>query len=156
MFTLRAYREDDCAGYARLFYDTIHKINIADYTQRQVDAWADGHVDLEGWNQSFLSHHTITAEEDGLIVGFGDIDDSGYLDRLYVHFEHQRRGISTAICDELEAYAARRVSEVTTHASITARPFFQSRGYEVLRKQSVCCRGVYMTNYVMTKQLKPN
>ena len=153
MFTLRAYREDDCAEYARLFYDTVHIINIADYTRRQVDAWANGQVDLAAWNESFLRHHTVTAEDNGRIVGFGDIDDSGYLDRLYVHSEYQRRGIATAICDELEAYAASRVSEVTTHASITAKPFFLRRGYEVVREQSVCCRGVYLTNFVMSKRV---
>lgn len=156
MFTLRAYREDDCAEYARLFYDTVHKINIADYTRRQVDAWADGQVDLEAWNESFLAHHTVTAEAEGRIVGFGDIDDSGYLDRLYVHSEYQRRGIATAICDELEAYAASRVSEVTTHASITAKPFFLRRGYEVVREQSVLRRGVYLTNFVMSKRVSEN
>lgn len=117
MFTLRAYREDDCAEFARLFYDTVHKINIADYTRRQVDAWADGQVDLEAWNESFLAHHTVTAEAEGRIVGFGDIDDSGYLDRLYVHSEYQRRG------------------------------------YEVVREQSVLRRGVYLTNFVMSKRV---
>ena len=156
MFTLRAYREDDCAEFTRLFYDTVHKINIADYTRRQVDAWADGQVDLAAWNESFLRHHTVTAEDNGRIVGFGDIDDSGYLDRLYVHSEYQRRGIASAICDVLEAYAASRVSEVRTHASITAKPFFQRRGYEVVRKQSVLRRGVYLTNFVMSKRVSEN
>lgn len=153
MYTLRVYREDDCAEFARLFYDTVHKINIADYTRQQVDAWADGQVDLAAWNESFLRHHTITAEEDGRIVGFGDIDEVGYLDRLYVHSEYQRRGIASAICDELEAYAKKSVRVVTTHASITAKPFFQRRGYEVVREQSVLRRGVYLTNFVMSKRM---
>ena len=36
-----------------------------------------------------LRHHTIVAECGNEIVGFGDIDDTGYLDRLYVHKDHQ-------------------------------------------------------------------
>lgn len=29
--------------------------------------------------------------ENSIIVGFGDIDKSGYLDRFYVHKDYQRR-----------------------------------------------------------------
>ena len=59
------------------------------------------------------------------IVGFGDIDRTGYLDRLYVHAEYQGKGIATAICDWLEQTATGRIM---THASITARTFLEKRG----------------------------
>lgn len=39
-------------------------------------------MDSEEWNRSFLEHHTIAAVKDNVISGFGDIDESGYLDRL--------------------------------------------------------------------------
>ena len=51
---LRRYRESDCQELAVLFYETVHAVNIRDYTKEQVDAWATGHVDLEAWNRSFL------------------------------------------------------------------------------------------------------
>ena len=38
-----------------------------------------------------------------------------------------------------------------THASITARPFFEKRGYQVLRAQQVERRGILLTNYIMEK-----
>ena len=60
-------------------------MNAGDYTEEQLNAWATGEVDLEKWNESFRAHHTVVAELDERIVGFGDMDDSGYLDRLYVH-----------------------------------------------------------------------
>ena len=41
---------------------------------------------------------------------------------------------------------------ITTHASITARPFFEARGYRVIREQRVERRGVRMTNFVMEKR----
>ena len=40
---------------------------------------------------------------------------------------------------------------VTTHASITARPFFEARGYRVVRQQQVERQGVALTNFVMEK-----
>ncbi len=41
----------------------------------------------------------------------------------------------------------------TVHASLTARPFFEARGYEVIRDQRVLRRGVILTNFVMEKRL---
>lgn len=82
---IRKYRPSDCRELAELFYDTVHTVNAGDYTKEQLDAWATGHVDLEAWDRSFREHHTLVALEDGAVIGFGDIDGSGYLDRLYVH-----------------------------------------------------------------------
>lgn len=82
---------------AKLFYDTVHEVNIRDYTAEQVNAWADGNIDLAAWDKSFTEHYTVVAEENGVIVGFGDITEGGYLDRLYVHKDYQRKGIATAI-----------------------------------------------------------
>lgn len=79
---LRAYRESDCGQLAELFYQTVHSVNAADYTKAQLDAWATGKVILAEWNRSFLAHHTVVATEGGEIVGFGDIDPTGYLGNL--------------------------------------------------------------------------
>ena len=147
--TLRDYTKTDCAELAELFYDTVHTVNAKDYTQEQLDAWATGEVNLEAWNESFQAHHTVVAELDGQIVGFGDMDETGYLDRLYVHKDYQRRGVAAAICDALEQRT--KAAEFTTHASITARPFFEKRGYTVAREQQVERRGVWLTNFVMKK-----
>lgn len=150
---LRRYRTSDCGRMAELFYETVHSVNAADYTKEQLDAWATGNVDLTAWDKSFLEHFTIVAEETGddgkRIVGFGDIDSTGYLDRLYVRKDRQRRGIASAICGELENAAD--AAKITTHASITARPFFQKRGYRVVREQQVERGGILITNYVMEK-----
>lgn len=146
---IRPYRPEDCTALAELFYETVHTVNAANYTPQQLDAWATGTVDLEAWNASFLAHHTVVAELDGTPIGFGDMDDAGYLDRLYVHKDHQRRGVATAICDALEQ--ACPIDRFITHASITARPFFEQRGYCVQKEQQVERRGVALTNYVMEK-----
>lgn len=147
---LREYQPSDCAQMAELFYQTVHSVNAKDYTQEQLDAWATREVDLQAWDSSFRAHRTIVATENGEIVGFGDMDGSGYLNRLYVHKDYQRQGVASAICDELERFAAGKT--FTTHASITAKLFFQHRGYHVVRKQEVIRHGVALTNFVMEKQ----
>lgn len=144
---LRKYISSDCKEIAELFYQTVHYVNSKDYTKEQLDAWATGKVDLRAWNKSFLEHNTVVAVEDNIIVGFGDIDETGYLDRLYVHKDHQKEGIASAICDKLEQ--AVNVEKIITHASITARPFFEHRRYRVVRQQEVVRDGVILINFVM-------
>ena len=90
------------------------------------------------------------AVKDGRIAGFGDMDRTGYLDRLYVHWEEQRKGIASALCDRLEQEA--ESERFVTHASITAKPFFEKRGYRVVKEQEVIRKGVALTNYVMEKR----
>ena len=147
---LRAYRSADCPALAELLYQTVHQVNIRDYTQEQVDAWATGQVDLERWDRELREHRTVVAWEDGLIVGFGDMDKTGYLDRLFVHKDFQGRGIATAICDALEGESA--APRLWVQASLTARPFFEGRGCRVVKAQQVERRGGgLLPNFVMEK-----
>lgn len=106
-------------------------------------------MNLKKWNQSLQVHYSIVAVENGIIVGFGDIDKTGYLDRLFVHADYQGKGIATAICDQLERVVEQNI---TTHASITAKSFFEKRGYSVVKKQQVERQGVLLTNFVMEKK----
>lgn len=146
---IRRYETEDCKELAELFYNTVHSVNAKDYTDEQLNVWATGIVDLEKWNKSLLSHFSVVAVENGIIVGFGDVDSTGYLDRLYVHKDYQNQGIATAICEKLE-YSF-EVEKITTHASITAKSFFEKRGYKVIKKQTVERNGVLLHNYVMEK-----
>ena len=149
--TLRPYRPEDCPALAHLFYETVHTVCAADYTPAQLEAWAPGSgPDLAACNASFQAHTTLVAEIRGRLAGFGDLDPAaGYLDRLYVRREFQRRGVASALCDALEQ--ASRARPLTTHASRTARPFFEKRGYRVLRSQQVERRGQQLENFVMEK-----
>ena len=152
--TVRAYTPEDCQAMAQLFYETIHSINAADYTKAQLDAWATGNVDYERWRREFLAHDTQVAVDNHIIIGFGNMDATGYLDKLFVHRQYQRKGIASAICDILEHNATLRgVALLTTHASITARPFFERRGYYVVKAQQVTRRGQQLCNFIMQKNL---
>lgn len=145
---LRPYRSEDCPSLAELFYQTVHTVNAQDYSPPQLDAWADGHPDLAAWDRSLSRHHTLVAVLDGRIVGFADMADNGYLDRLYVHKDYQGQGIASALCDALEQAVS---GPYETHASLTARPFFARRGYQVVKEQQVERKGVLLTNFVMRK-----
>ena len=87
--------------------------------------------------------------EDRKILGFADMDENGYLDRLYVGKDCQRKGVATALCRALEEMSGK--SSFSVHASITARPFFEKMGYKTVKEQTVERKGVKMTNFIMKK-----
>ena len=148
---IREYQSADCKEIVELFYNTVHTVNARDYSKEQLDVWAGRDIDLAKWDCSLAAHNAYVAVEDGIIVGFGDIDKSGYLDRLYVHKDYQGRGIATAICDKLESVV--RTEKIVVHASITAKGFFAKRGYVVIKKQEVERDGIRLINYVMEKEV---
>mmetsp|Transcript_27849 Transcript_27849/g.109210 ORF Transcript_27849/g.109210 Transcript_27849/m.109210 type:complete len:93 (-) Transcript_27849:848-1126(-) len=81
-----------------------------------------------------------------------------HLDMMYVHHEHQREGIGR-ILFEHALECTEKVSPMrplTVHASITARPFFESLGFRVLRERILSVRGVLYKQFLMIKPPKPS
>lgn len=151
---LREYIPEDCKEIVMLFYNTVHSINIKDYTELQTEAWASKNTDLERWNTKLSTNYTVVVEKDSRIVGFGDIDSKGYFDHLFTHKDYQGQGIATLIAQEIESYSKRkRFQFITTDASITAKPFFEKRGYVIQKAQTVEIRGQQLNNFKMKKQL---
>lgn len=146
-FNIRRYEEKDCVTISDLFYETVHSVNAKDYTQAQLFAWAKNKSQLLSKNDSFHNQFTLVAEIGEDIIGFGSIDESNCLDMLYVGKDFLRQGVATALCNQLEQ--GRRV--VKTYASITAKPFFEKRGYTVVRENQVERLGLILTNYEMQK-----
>ena len=62
-----------------------------------------------------------------------------------------RRGIASALCGALEHRCPE--TRIYVHASKTSRPFFEARGYRIVRPQQVERRGQVLTNFVMEKEL---
>ncbi len=152
---IRMYKSEDCREIVELFYNTVHSINSRDYSLEQLDVWAPKEIDIALWDKSLSQHYSIVAEENGVIIGFGDLDAIGYLDRLYVHKDYQGIGVATTISNELENYAQENhISIVTTNASITAKPFFKKRGYEVVKEQFIERNGQFLKNFIMKKVLR--
>lgn len=148
---IREYRPTDCKPITDLFYNTVHTINSKDYTEDQLNVWATKDLDLYKWNESLLANHTLVALIDGIIIGFGDIDRSGYLDHLFTHKDYQGIGVATSICKSLESSS--KFNKITTDASITAKPFFEKRGYKLIKEQKVERNGIILINYHMEKHI---
>ena len=145
---IREYQNQDCEEVVSLFYKTVHSVNAKDYDEKQLAVWAPKEVDEAKWNNVLSKNYCLVAEMDKRIIGFGDINKDGYLDHLFVHKDFQNQGVATELCDVLES----DFSLITTHASITAKPFFENRDYKVIKRQEVIRDRVALTNYVMEKR----
>ena len=151
---IRRYSPNDISEITELFYNTIHTINLRDYSSAEVDAWAPKNIDKVAWKHRLSENFTIVAKQDGIIVGFASLSYKGYYDLLYIHKDYQRQGIATALTDIIENEAVLNgINELTADVSITAKSFFEKRGYEVIRRQSVERKGQLLTNYKMIKNL---
>ncbi|MEG0365990.1 MAG: GNAT family N-acetyltransferase [Coprobacillus sp.] len=150
----RLYMPSDLDDVLELFYDSVHHVNAKDYTPEQLDGWAPKVPDIYRWEESLNKNHTLVVEENNEIIGFGNIGETGYLDRLYVGKDHLHKGVASLLINEFEKYAkAKGIVFMNTASSITAMPFFESVGYKVLEEQTVERRGVRLRRFLMEKKL---
>lgn len=150
---IRKASEKDIPAITQLFKETIEAVNSKDYNGEQIKVWSAGHIYTDRWINRLTSQYFIVAVIDEVIVGFGSITPEGYLDMMYVHKNYQGIGIAYALVDELLANASKNnLSIVTSDVSITAKPFFEKKGFTVVTPQRKMMGGVEFLNYKMEKK----
>lgn len=150
-------RQEHLEAILNLFRDTIMEVNSRDYNEKERIAWAAGAEDTKRWAAKINTQYFVFVEMAGKMAGFSSIDPKGYLDTMFVDKSCQNMGVASFLYAEMERRAIEQQNEViTSDISITARPFFESRGFKVLKEQRVPCRGVVLTNYKMQKILNQN
>lgn len=142
------YQEENRDEVISLIKQTIKTVNKQDYSSNQVETWAD--FNPETWEKGLENHQAVIVTLEDRIVGFADMDDTGYLDHLYVHSDYQRRGVAQLLLSFLENKHPGKT--FTTYASKTARVFFEASGYDVIKKNQVILRGQTFINYYMKKE----
>lgn len=152
---VRDFIADDVNAMIEIFRSAVRIGARGDYTQEQLIAWAPDDIDVSGWEAHYAGRQTFVAEIDGAAVGFTDLTPDGHLNMLYVNSSHQNRGVASALVLALEGAARRqRIKRIYTEASITARRFFEHRGFIVIAPQVVSARGQEFINYKMEKFLR--
>jgi len=149
---IRCYRPEDAAALAEVFIEAVRSKANRDYSPQQIDAWALGPTDTSDWSKRLGSQIVFIAGEDTEVAGFITFEPSGHLDHLYVHSRFQRQGVAAMLYGRVEQEArSLGISRIFTEASITARPFFESRGFLLVAPQTVVHRGVSFVNYKMER-----
>ena len=152
MITIRKYSEQDAQATWLLFFNAIRNINIQDYTQQQVEAWAPDSMDLFIWNKRMIDIEPFIAEIEGEIVGYADLQNDGYIDHFFCHDQRQRVGIGRALFTHIFNVGKNlKIKHYYSQVSITAKPFFEHFGFKVVKQQSNEIRGQKLINYHMQK-----
>ena len=146
---------NDVDAVRTLFYETITEINAKDYSPEQIVVWAGGYNNTENWKNKIIEQNFFVAENKNEILGFGSITTKGCLDLLYVHKNHQREGIASALLKRIGLLAANlEISEILADVSITAKPFFLKKGFKVREEYIKQHKGVDFKNTIMYKEIK--
>ncbi|MDL2256827.1 GNAT family N-acetyltransferase [Bacteroidales bacterium OttesenSCG-928-I14] len=145
----------DIPKLKELYQNTILTVNRRDYTVEEVEDWASCVDDTKHLVEHFDEQHYVVAEiENGMIVGFASVNDTGYIHTLFVHKDYQHQGIATSLYKHIEDYAKGKGAKVlTSEVSITAKPFFEKQGFQVDEEQKRKANQLYLTNFKMSKRL---
>ncbi|MGV1758054.1 GNAT family N-acetyltransferase [Rhizobium sp. A22-96] len=154
MFSIKAYVPDDARATIDIFLRAIRETASKDYSPEQIAAWAKVD-DAEVWAQYRASRPTWLAMNGPMPVGFTDLKPDGCLDMMFVDPDHQGKGIASLLLATVEKAARDQgLQRIFTEASLTARPFFERKGFVVLAAQQVQKLGQTLANFRMEKMLE--
>ena len=154
--SFRKATHEDIPTLKDLFRETVTTVNRGDYTCEETADWASCMDSRARWKELIDGMHVVVSvAPSDRIVGFAAINDDGYLHSMFVHKDCQGQGVATFLLGIMEEYAKRNgINEITSEVSITAKPFFERKGYTVITEQKVRANKLYMINYKMGKRLQ--
>lgn len=151
---IRKAKLTDLDAIRQLFYNTITTVNTKDYTPRQIEVWASGYADIDRWKAKLNSQQFFVYEEANTICAFTSLKGIDYIDHLYVSQHHLGKGIATKLLTFIETEAIRKGAEVIkSDVSITARPFFEAKGYSVINQNHIPKDGEILINFDVIKEV---
>ena len=143
---------DDLSAMQELYVETIRSTCKKDYDQAQIDVWTASVENEARWKEAVTQQYFLVATTHPTIVGFGSLKNGDFIDFMYVHKDYVRQGIAERLYQELENEAKRLGhAQIAADVSKTARPFFEKKGFQVVRENKRHIKGVEITNYRMVK-----
>jgi putative acetyltransferase len=152
---IRKLKENEEHELWRLFHNTVHIVNVKDYSSAQVNAWAPNDINLEVPLHRIRENKPYVLLIDGIIIAFADLQKDGYIDQFFCHHEYIGKGVGTKLYANLEQVAKENgIQMLHANVSITARPFFERMGFSVLKEQVVTLNEQSFISYKMIKNLE--
>lgn len=153
--SIRGASATDAAEVARLFHETIHRVNAADYTPAQLQAWSPTIKTAAFWRRRFRKYHVIVAMFDDTLAGFAELGSNGYIESLFVHHRLQRQGVGRELMMAIFQLARKRgLRRLSADVSVTARPFFERMGFRVARRTKRFYRNQIFRQYQMVRVIR--
>jgi len=127
---IRTYRPSDIEQISLLYFNTIRCVNARDYTEQQLRAWAPGVPDNSFWSNRFADRAVFVAELYDKVIGFVEFEKTGHIDCFYVHHEFIHQGVGSQLMQKIENESRQHnIRRLSAEVSLTARGFFQSKGF---------------------------
>jgi len=140
-------------SYGSCITHTVHNVNIRDYDENQIAAWAPDDLDINIAIEKFREIDPFVVIKEGEIIVYADIQPDGYIDHFYGHHEFQGQGIGSRLFASLEKQARETgILEMYSNVSITARPFFEAMGFSVVKEQVLRIQDQKLKNYRMVRK----
>lgn len=151
---IQIYSAEKAKEIADLFHQSVHAIDPSVYTPEQKEAWAPTPPNYEYWSKHLNAKRPFIAIIDEKVVGFMELDADGHIDCTYTHPDFQGKGVASALYEHLLLEVRRRdIKHLYVEASLIAKPFFEHRGFSVVKKNEVQRNGVTLVNVSMKKDL---
>jgi putative acetyltransferase len=151
---VRVYKTSDLESVISVFHRSVREVASRDYSPAQIAVWTQEPTDFNTWSKRLDSGGVFINELDSEMIGFTRVDESGYVDLLYVHPAFQRQGVASELFKQLLDWASNRgIPMLTSEVSITARLFFESVGFRVVRTQEVERQGIQFRNFRMERDI---
>lgn len=155
--SIRLARLTDLAEMQTLFVETIETVCKKDYTQDQIKVWTSAIENTNRWTDRLQKQYFLIAHFENKIVGYSSLQDNDYLDFLYVHKDFQRQGIADKLYNEIEIEAIKRGTTIlNSNVSITAKAFFEKKGFITKFEQKNIIKGIEIINFRMIKNFLNN
>ncbi|MEJ2036738.1 MAG: GNAT family N-acetyltransferase [Maritimibacter sp.] len=152
---IRPLHVGDFADVGRIFFCAIYEGTRHVYTLDERRAWAGPTINLDHWKDRLQTLTGFIAEINEDPVGFMTIDKSGYIDLSFVSPSCAGQGIGGALLKRVELWASENgASELSTAASLAARPFFEKHGWQVVDAETVTRHGTALKRFQMRKSLQ--
>lgn len=154
---IQTYSKEWAREIADLFYQSVHAVDPSVYTPEQKEAWAPAPIDYERWSERLITKKPFVAIIENHVVGFIELDIDGHIDCTYTHPDFQGIGVASSLYEHLLAEAKKTgIKRLYVEASLIAKPFFEHRGFSVVKKNEVQRNGVSLVNFSMEMYLSPN
>ena len=152
--SLRPMLPADVPVLAAIFQASIEELAEEDYDGGQRNAWAAAADDEEAFGAGLKACLTLVATVRGAPVGFIALEGREHVKMLYVYPPVARQGVGALLYDAIEKLAvARGAKTLTVDASDTAKPFFEAKGFEAQRRQTIMIGDQWLGNTRMSKSL---
>lgn len=152
-YSFRWAKPSDFDALGRVMYDAVHT-EPSPYNEFQRRAWVPEPRRGMQWANRLKGQQIIIAEADGAITGFMSLAPGNYIDFAYIRPSGRGTGLFRELYQRIENRAfASGAKRLRTHASLSARPAFDSVGFKVVTPEDVEISGFSFQRFEMVKSL---